>query len=801
MAVTIGSVTEGNANAEEIKNNSPDSELYEKNKKYLQGSLVKFNDKIYLAKRNVPSDVDLDNPYYWEIFMDAADSKRVDELFEKTGNLDELKTESKDTLVAAINEAVLYTAQSLTEEEQAQARANIGAQNLYNGLTPVSYSCTDGTYSVSDTVYLESGNIISPTDTVSNDVRIAFRYINLWSIPTQLDYWKDDIKKYKLLIDNGYLENNTIWYSKPDKKLKKQIRFGTHSTLGNYIIFNFNYDYEVIGQLVYYVDTDTISTGTDTYLNHNLKRDKNNVLSYSAIKLSSDPTEPMQIATKQYVDNAITNIPATDLSNCVQTDKENILGDNGSIISNSSRGNNLTISNGVIEQKNGNQDTVSLGDAKVVFSHDNDGSSSTKGSGTFTMYGRKGEEYFKFKGTNGDVRVSGIATPTLSNDAVNKGYVDLQIANIEIPTVPTNVSAFTNDAGYLTAVPSEYITETELNAKGYLTEHQSLADYALKSEIPSPYSLPTASATALGGIKVGAGLAIADDGTLSMNIASAAVGQIIKVKAIDASGKPTAWEAVDMQSGGGHWETVLDTVWEQDVINPTAFDSETGIFTCAEGELNNLELNKEYIFYQQCAVKGVAYNTILNTDKVNVTKLSDTTFSINNVTPPTTFVPTNVKFSKGACLAITDIDAKKIRLTLDGQFHATATDYDKPFFGIPTPYFAANTGYQQILNAYQAYQQVTAEVESPYRIVGQILCGFNAPSSNGNFHFKNNSFCCPLVPAEFSEGDSNFSSDGTKIAKLYSAHRPWLGVSNANSELDYLKIISGTKVKLERWVE
>ena len=181
------------------------------------------------------------------------------------------------------------------------------------GLTPVSYSCTDGTYSVSDTVYLESGNIISPTDTVSNDVRLAFRYINFWSIPTQLDYWNDDIKKCKLLIDNGYLENNTIWYSKPDKKFKKQIRFGTNSTLGNYIVFNFNYDYEVIGQLVYYVDTDTISTGTDTYLNRILKRDKNNVLSYSAIKLASDPTEPMQIATKQYVDNSIA-AGGTDIS-------------------------------------------------------------------------------------------------------------------------------------------------------------------------------------------------------------------------------------------------------------------------------------------------------------------------------------------------------------------------------------------------------------------------------------------------------------------------------------------------------
>lgn len=38
---------------------------------------------------------------------------------------------------------------------------------------------------------------------------------------------------------------------------------------------------------------------------------------------------------------------------------------------------------------------------------------------------------------------------------------------------------------YLTSIPSEYITETELNAKGYLTQHQSLSDYAKKSEVPT----------------------------------------------------------------------------------------------------------------------------------------------------------------------------------------------------------------------------------------------------------------------------------------------------------------------------
>lgn len=294
-----------------------------------------------------------------------------------------------------------------------------------------------------------------------------------------------------------------------------------------------------------------------------------------------------------------------------------------------------------------------------------------------------------------------------------------------------------------------------------------------------------------------------------MDVTGAKVGQIAKIKAVDSAGKPTAWEPVNMPSGGGvggHWETVLDTVWEQDVINPTAFDSETGIFTCAEGELNNLELNKEYVFFPQCAVKDVAYNTIINDAVVKVTKISDTTFSID-ATPPTTFVPTNIKFSKGACLTITDINAKKIRLTLDGQFHPTATLYDKPFYGINIPYFGMNTGYAQIRNAYQAYQQVTAEVESPFRIVGEILCGFNAPSPNGNFHFKNNSFCCPLVPYDVPQGGERtyfLTSDGTKIAKLYSTSCPWFfGGSNENTAIDkdFLKIISGTKVKLERWVE
>lgn len=46
------------------------------------------------------------------------------------------------------------------------------------------------------------------------------------------------------------------------------------------------------------------------------------------------------------------------------------------------------------------------------------------------------------------------------NNKANKG---------DIPVVPTNISAFNNDAGYIKSIPSQYVTESELSNKGYAT--------------------------------------------------------------------------------------------------------------------------------------------------------------------------------------------------------------------------------------------------------------------------------------------------------------------------------------------
>jgi hypothetical protein len=64
--------------------------------------------------------------------------------------------------------------------------------------------------------------------------------------------------------------------------------------------------------------------------------------------------------------------------------------------------------------------------------------------------------------------------------------------------IPTDVSAFTNDAGYINDI-SHLAAKDELptnvseltNDAGYLTEHQSLEAYALKADIPSTDGLAT----------------------------------------------------------------------------------------------------------------------------------------------------------------------------------------------------------------------------------------------------------------------------------------------------------------------
>ena len=52
----------------------------------------------------------------------------------------------------------------------------------------------------------------------------------------------------------------------------------------------------------------------------------------------------------------------------------------------------------------------------------------------------------------------------------------------------------------------------------------------------------------------------------SLGITGAQVGQIAKITAVDTDGKPTAWEAVDMPSGGETWELINEVTLSEDAM-------------------------------------------------------------------------------------------------------------------------------------------------------------------------------------------------------------------------------------------
>lgn len=66
-------------------------------------------------------------------------------------------------------------------------------------------------------------------------------------------------------------------------------------------------------------------------------------------------------------------------------------------------------------------------------------------------------------------------------------------------------------------------------------------------------------------------IALESNGGVGMGITGATVGQIAKISAVDASGKPTAWEPVDMPSGGGEtWDKIAEIVIPEGADESTA---------------------------------------------------------------------------------------------------------------------------------------------------------------------------------------------------------------------------------------
>lgn len=82
--------------------------------------------------------------------------------------------------------------------------------------------------------------------------------------------------------------------------------------------------------------------------------------------------------------------------------------------------------------------------------------------------------------------------------------------------IPTATSDLTNDSGFITNSVNNLTNYTLTSDLAAVATSGSYNDLTDKPTIPSEYVLPTASASVLGGVKIGNGVSVTNDGTLSV---------------------------------------------------------------------------------------------------------------------------------------------------------------------------------------------------------------------------------------------------------------------------------------------
>lgn len=188
---------------------------------------------------------------------------------------------------------------------------------------------------------------------------------------------------------------------------------------------------------------------------------------------------------------------------------------------------------------------------------------------------------------------TGLATET---------YVDDKIAEIDIPTVPTKVSAFTNDAGYL-------------------TEHQSLIEYAKKTDIPAPYTLPTASTSTLGGVKVDGNTITIADGVISAKGGSGSTELDAYIKDASVNGntltltKKDDTQVVFTPSGGSGGGNELQRIFPTNIDRGNIVPQNSayiGKIVYDQGTDNQYLVLKDQKFAEVKATKNISPTSLLN---------------------------------------------------------------------------------------------------------------------------------------------------------------------------------------------
>lgn len=213
-------------------------------------------------------------------------------------------------------DAVIYNPQTLTDEQKAQARENIGAEPLYGGLRKKTYTYPTlwGTTGTKDLYLSGKGDVLPLPEDATDEIKTAYGGFML-----DLSSWTTTYNALKSILDNeimplynaGLLVPEITIYPDAHNLARSYVLYENGKRIGfrmnrpasesNYIGKNLSdgsyQGYDESRAIMAYAS----SSGNDA------------PCAVRQFVLSAEPTEDMHVATKKYVDSvALPTVSTTD---------------------------------------------------------------------------------------------------------------------------------------------------------------------------------------------------------------------------------------------------------------------------------------------------------------------------------------------------------------------------------------------------------------------------------------------------------------------------------------------------------
>ena len=226
---------------------------------------------------------------------DAANKKYVDDTIKnKTGDLADLETTDKSNLVGAINEA---------------------RDRVYDdaGVTPVTYTYTNllTQKESSVTLFIEDGTLTQVGDNATDEVKKAWNALLLIAdtanVPAHISLLLQQAKNWLTLHQAG-LVSDTFKFRTATSEWHDRISYGSGKLM-------YGRSGGKTEWTVYYNPTTNALESYSTFSSPLTITEKpDGTASVPQFALAADPTADMQVATKQYVDDAVENAGGRDIS-------------------------------------------------------------------------------------------------------------------------------------------------------------------------------------------------------------------------------------------------------------------------------------------------------------------------------------------------------------------------------------------------------------------------------------------------------------------------------------------------------